>query len=366
MKKYSLESIRAKLNQYPKVDLIFKPTPFQKLENLSLFLGGPEIYLKRDDLTGVAFGGNKSRKLEYIIQDVRQQGADVIITWAGLQSNWCLQTAAVTRKFDITPLLILFNSQGIQVEFDGNLLLDFILDADIKIREAEKGKVIRWNTIKDIIDEVTLEVKEWGHVPYVAPVGGSLVCGSMQKPLGAYAYLEAFLEVFEQSQALGFVPDYIVHASGSGGTQAGFITGAQAVSPQTSVLGISVSDDTDFFRKEVEMICRDTRDTLGLDIDISKDVIRIFDEYTHEGYGVVTPEITEAIQLMALKEGIFLDPVYTGKAMAGLMDLIKKGFFKKTDKIVFIHSGGTAALFPYRKAILEHIKKRPAECRPFF
>lgn len=358
MKKYSSESIRAKLNLFPKQKLIFKPTPLQKLENLSLFLGGPEIYLKRDDLTGLAFGGNKSRKLEYIIQDVRQQGADVIITWAGLQSNWCLQTAAVARKFDITPLLILFSSQGIQVEFDGNLLLDFILDADIKIREAEKGKVIRWNTIKDIIDEVSLEVKEWGHVPYVAPVGGSLVCGSMQKPLGAYAYLEAFLEVYEQSQALGFIPDYIVHASGSGGTQAGLITGAQAVSPKTSVLGISVSDDTEYFRKEVELICKDTRESLGLEIDISSDDIRILDEYTHAGYGALTPDITEAIRVTALKEGIFLDPVYTGKAMAGLIDLIKQDFFKKTDKIVFIHTGGTAALFPYRKTILEHIKKK--------
>lgn len=358
MKKYSSESIRAKLNLFPKQKLIFKPTPLQKLENLSLFLGGPEIYLKRDDLTGVAFGGNKSRKLEYIIQDVRQQKADVIITWAGLQSNWCLQTAAVARKFDITPLLILFSSQGIQVEFDGNLLLDFILDADIKIREAEKGKVIRWNAIKDIIDEVSLEVKEWGHVPYVAPVGGSLVCGSMQKPLGAYAYLEAFLEVYEQSQALGFIPDYIVHASGSGGTQAGLITGAQAVSPETSVLGISVSDDTEYFRKEVELICKDTRESLGLEIDVSSDDIRILDEYTHAGYGALTPDITEAIRLTALKEGIFLDPVYTGKAMAGLIDLIKQDFFKKTDKIVFIHTGGTAALFPYRKTILEHIIKK--------
>jgi D-cysteine desulfhydrase family pyridoxal phosphate-dependent enzyme len=358
MTKYSPQNIKAILNQCPKLDLIFKPTPIQKLENLSLFLDGPEIYLKRDDLTGVAFGGNKSRKLEYIIQEVLQQKADVIITWAGLQSNWCLQTAAVARKFGITPLLILFSSQGIQVEFDGNLLLDFILDADIKIREAEKGKVIRWNIIKDIIDEVRSEVREWGHVPYVAPVGGSLVCGSMQKPLGAYAYLEAFLEVYEQTQTLGFLPDYIIHASGSGGTQAGLITGALAVSPKTSVLGINVSDDTDYFRKEVELICKDTRDSLGLEIDVTSDDIRILDEYTHAGYGALTPEITEAIRLTALKEGIFLDPVYTGKAMAGLFDLIKKDFFKKTEKVVFIHTGGTAALFPYRKTIIEHIKKK--------
>jgi len=358
MKKYSTQNIKAILDLCPKLSLIFKPTPIQKLDKLSKFLDGPEIYLKRDDLTGVAFGGNKSRKLEYIIQDVRQKEADVIITWAGLQSNWCLQTAAVARKFGITPLLILFSSQGMQVEFDGNLLLDLILDADIKIREAEKGKVIRWNIIKDIIDEVRLEVKEWGHVPYVAPVGGSLVCGSMQKPLGAYAYLEAFLELYEQAQGLGFIPDYIIHASGSGGTQAGLITGAKALSPKTSVLGISVSDDTEYFRKEVELICMDTKESLGLEIDITSDDIRILDEYTQAGYGALTPEITEAIRLTALKEGIFLDPVYTGKAMTGLFDLIKKDFFKKTDKIVFIHTGGTAALFAYRKTLSEHIKKK--------
>lgn len=358
MKKYSSESIRSKLDQFPKQKLIFKPTPIQKLENLRLFLDGPKIYLKRDDLTGVAFGGNKSRKLEYIIQDVLQKKADVIITWAGVQSNWCLQTAAVARKFNVTPVLVLFGSEGVQVEYDGNLLLDFILSSDIKIKEAEKGRVIRWNVVRNIMDEVEEEVKESGHVPYVAPIGGSLVGGSMQKPFGAFGYLETLVEIIEQTQDLGFIPDFIIHATGSGGTQAGLIAGAKALSPKTTVLGISVSDDTEVFRKDVETICSDIRESLGLDINISPDDIRIFDDYTHEGYGVVTPEITEAIRLIAMKEGIFLDPVYTGKAMAGLIDLVKKGFFKKTDKIVFIHTGGTAALFPYRKTLFEHIKKK--------
>jgi D-cysteine desulfhydrase family pyridoxal phosphate-dependent enzyme len=358
MKKYSLESIRAKLNQIPKQELIFKPTPIQKLENLSLCLDGPIIYMKRDDLTGVAFGGNKSRKLEYIIRDVIQKKADVMITWGGVQSNWCLQTAAVARKFNITPLLVLFSSTGIEVEYDGNLLLDSIVEADIEIREAGKGRVIRWNVIKDIINEVEAKVKESGRIPYVAPIGGSLVGGSMHKPFGAFGYMETLLEIIEQTHDLGFTPDFIIHATGSGGTQAGLIVAAEALSPKTAVLGISVSDDTEVFRKDVEAICGDTKESLELNIDISPDNIRIFDDYTHEGYGVLTPEITEAIRLTAMKEGIFLDPVYTGKAMAGLMDLIKKGFFKKTDKIVFIHTGGTAALFPHRKTILEHIKKK--------
>ncbi|NOR12674.1 MAG: pyridoxal-phosphate dependent enzyme, partial [Candidatus Aminicenantes bacterium] len=140
---YSLSDFRDKIQAFPRVDLIHLPTPIQKLENLSKELGGPDIYMKRDDLTGLAFGGNKSRKLEFIIPDVLEKGADVIITWASLQSNWCLQTAAAARRFGLTPVLVLFKTYDLPEEYDGNLLLDFILKADIKIREAEVGRVVR-------------------------------------------------------------------------------------------------------------------------------------------------------------------------------------------------------------------------------
>jgi len=165
MEVYSIPEIKNRIHKFPKQDLIHLPTPFQKLENLSQELGGPNIYIKRDDMTGLAFGGNKSRKLEYIIQDVLEKKADVIITWAGLQSNWCLQTAAAARKFGITPVLVLFNVYDLPVEYDGNLLLDFILKSEIRIREAEKGGVVHLQDVDAILEEVAAEVKELGRSP---------------------------------------------------------------------------------------------------------------------------------------------------------------------------------------------------------
>ena len=155
--------------------------------------------------------------MEYIIRDVLDKKADTIITWAGLQSNWCLQTAAAARKFGIRPILVLFDVYDLPPEYDGNLLLDFILDADIKIRELGKGSIIHLEDVDEILEEAALEAKEWGHTPYVAPIGGSAVGGSMDRPLGAISYVNAFVETLEQAQHQGIDIDYIIHASGSGG-----------------------------------------------------------------------------------------------------------------------------------------------------
>jgi len=352
----SISEVKKKIQGFPKADLIPLPTPLQKMENLSKALGGPDIYIKRDDLTGLAFGGNKSRKLEFIIQDALDKKADVVITWAALQSNWCLQTAAAARKFGIKPLLILFKMYELPEEYDGNLLLDYILEADVRIREAEAGKVLKMEDVAEIIEEVENEVKEWGYTPYVAPIGGSMKGGSMDKPLGAIGYVNAFAETLGQAQEQGFKIDFIVHATGSGGTQAGLAVGAKALSEDTKVVGISVSDDKVSFGKEVLTIARDTIEALGLDIEIKEDDIIIFDEYIKEGYGVLNKEVSDAIRFLSLKEGVFLDPVYTGKAMAALLDLIDKGYFKKDDSIVFLHTGGTPALFPNKGKIVDFLK----------
>lgn len=342
----SLSELKDKIHTFKKKDLIHLPTPFMKLENLTRELGGPNIYIKRDDLTGLAFGGNKSRKLEFIIQDVLEKKADVILTWAGLQSNWCLQTAAAARKFGITPVLVLFNVYDLPVEYDGNLLLDFILKADIKIKEAEKGGVVHLEDVDAILDEAAMEVKEWGHTPYVAPIGGSAVGGSMEKPLGAISYVNAFVEMVEQAESQGIDVDHVIHASGSGGTQAGLAVGAKAWNKKVKVLGVSVSEEKQTYRELVLKIARDTEKTLAGTIGIREENIIIFDEYIGEGYGEVNQEVSDAIRLVAMKEGIFLDPVYTGKAMVALIDLVKKGYFGKNDSVVFFHTGGTAALFP--------------------
>jgi D-cysteine desulfhydrase family pyridoxal phosphate-dependent enzyme len=354
---FSIPEIKKKIEDFPKKNLISLPTPLQKLENLSQELGGPEIYVKRDDLTGLAFGGNKSRKLEFIIQDVLSKKADAIITWASLQSNWCLQTAAAARKFGIKPVLLLFKTYDLPEEYDGNLLLDYILDADVIIKEAEKGKVVKKEDVLEIVKVVEKEVKEWGHTPYVAPIGGSMVGGSMEKPLGAISYVDAFVELLEQAGKQGLEINYVLHASGSGGTQGGLAVGAKALKEDTKVLGISVSEDKESYGKEVLTIAQDAVKALSLDLAVEKEDIIIFDEYIKEGYGILNREVSEAIRFVAIKEGIFLDPVYTGKAMAALIDLVKKGYFKKEDKIVFFHTGGTPALFPNKQLLVNLLKK---------
>lgn len=359
---FSVSDIKERITKFPKKNLIHLPTPLQKLENISHTLKGPEIFMKRDDLTGHAFGGNKSRKLEFIIQDALDKKADVFITWASVQSNWCLQTAAAARKFGIKPVLLLFKTYDLPEEYDGNLLLDFILDAEIKIREAEKGKVVREEDVIDIIEEMINEIKELGYTPYVAPIGGSMVGGSMKKPLGAISYVYAFVEMLEQAEAKGIGIDYVVHATGSGGTQAGLVVGAKAIKENIKVLGISVSEDKESFSRDVLAIARDTVKALALDLKIERDDIFVFDEYIKEGYGIVNKEVSDVLRFVAIREGIFLDPVYTGKAMVALLDLIQKGYFRKEDKIVFFHTGGTPALFPNKHKISKFLKGRIDEC----
>lgn len=346
-----LGELKGRIARFPKKDLIHLPTPFRKLENLTEELGGPEIFIKRDDLTGLAFGGNKSRKLQFIIQDILEKECDAVITWAGLQSNWCLQTAATARRFGIKPILILFKAYDLPEEFDGNLLLDYILDAEIHIIEAERGKLVKPEVADVYVEEQMEKARERGYSPYYAPLGGSYTAGSMDKPLGAIGYVEGCAEVYEQSVAIDVEMDYIIHATGSGGTQAGLIVGAKALGTGSKVFGISVSEEKEDFTQFVHSICQDTEQSLELDANTTMNDVYVFDEYLQEGYGVVTKEVSEVIRLLAVKEGIFLDPVYTGKAMYALVDMVKKGRFEGTDKVLFYHTGGTAALFPNRNTL---------------
>jgi D-cysteine desulfhydrase family pyridoxal phosphate-dependent enzyme len=356
MASYDIDNLKKRLEKFPRVNLIHSPTPFRKLEHLTAELGGPEIYIKRDDLTGLAFGGNKSRKLEFIIPDVLAKEADVIITWASLQSNWCMQTAAAAKKFGIKPILILFKTYDLPAEYDGNLLLDYILGADIRIKEAPKGKIVKQEDALAAAEEVAREAREQGHTVYLVAIGGSMPLGSMELPLGAISYVSAYVEMVEQAKALGVQADYVVHSSGSGATQAGLVVGAQALTRGAKVLGISVSDDKVTFGKDVLKIVQATEKALKLETHIKADDVIVFDEYIKDGYGIVNKEVADMIRLVFTKEGIVLDPVYTAKAMAGLVDLIKKGYFEKTDKVVFFHTGGTPALFPNKHKLVEFLK----------
>jgi D-cysteine desulfhydrase/L-cysteate sulfo-lyase len=249
----------------------------------------------------------------------------------------------------LKPLLVLFKTYDLPEEVDGNVLLDFILDAEIQIREARRGKIISEEEVAEIIEEVRLKVLEWGHKPYVAPIGGSIPGFSMELPLGGIAYVKAGMEIFEQLAEERVKPTWIVHASGSGGTQAGLVVAAKVLSPETKVLGICVSDTREKFLPEVSLVAQETVKALDLEITITEEDIILLDDYLGEGYGILTPEIARTVRLVAQREGIFLDPVYTGKAMWALLDLIDRGYFKPHDRIVFVHTGGTAALFPHRQ-----------------
>jgi len=269
-----------------------------------------------------------------------------------------MQTAAAARTFGIKPILMLFKPVGVPATADGNVLLDVILDADIRILETEKGRIVKAAQAMDVLEEAAREVRAQGHKPYLVPVGGSLVRGDMEKPLGAIGYAVEFAELLEQMRGLGGDPDYIVHSTGSGGTQAGLVVGAKALSPGCRVLGISVSDPKGPFSDDVLEIAKATDEALGLGLGILPDDVTVFDEYLGEGYGAVDLAVAETIRLVFQTEGIVLDPVYTAKAMIGLRDLIRTGFFKPADKVVFVHTGGTPALFPNREKIFDLLVKK--------
>jgi D-cysteine desulfhydrase family pyridoxal phosphate-dependent enzyme len=359
----TLEALRKKLSAFPKRNLIHLPTPLARLENLSRELAGPEIWIKRDDLTGAGFGGNKSRKLEFIVADALAKKADTLITWGSTQSNWCMQAAAAARRFGIRPVLLLFETTDLPPEYDGNLLLDFLLGAEIRVKEAPKGKLLASGVAEKAIEEIAAEVRDRGGNPYTVAVGGSMPGLSMARPLGALSYVAAFAELEEQARAARFDYTHIVHATGSGATQAGLVAGARALGRPAEVIGISVSDPKDAFTDIVLRIAADTGRELGLDPGSRRDDVIVLDEYLKEGYGVVTTDVADAIRFVFASEGIVLDPVYTGKAMAGLVDLVKRGRFRESDRIVFLHTGGTPALFPYRESLIR-LLTRGAERSP--
>jgi len=347
--------LRNKLEAFDRVSLIHLPTPMRKLERLSAELGGPEIWIKRDDLTGLAFGGNKSRKLEYIIPDVLSKKAEVVVTWGSLQSNWTMQTAAACAKFGLHSVLVLFKTYDLPPELDGNMLLNHLLGADMWIKPAVKGKIVTQDFALAAANEAAAEFRAKGKKPYIVSVGGSIPMGDMDRHFGAIAYLQAYRETIEQTRAFGFEPDAVVHSTGSGGTQAGLLLGAKLYSPQTRVVGISVSDKRAAFAEIVRAIVTATEQTLELDPVVRPEDIFVFDDYLQDGYGVVNRGVAEVIRRVFRSEGVVLDPVYTSKAFMGMIDLIGKGYFRPTDRIVFMHTGGTPALFPNRKKLTDYL-----------
>lgn len=336
-------------------NLFTHPTPLEKMKNLSS-LTGVEIWIKREDLIGSGFGGNKIRKMEYLIVDILHKGATAVLTWGGLQSNWCRAMSAVCRVFGIEPNLILFKRKDLPEDFGGNIFLELLSGAKIKIVEAEGKKLVKLEDIKDTVFETLENLEKIGKRTYLAPIGASLPEGSMEVSWGGIAYLDFFFELMEQCRALGIEPDWIVHATGSGSTQAGLIVGSKLIDLKTRILGISVSDKKEEFEEIVKKIIENIENYIQVGLDLKDEDLEVIDEYIGEGYGIVNREIVDCMKKVTEKEGIFLDPVYTGKAMIGMLDLIDKGYIKKREKVIFIHTGGLPALFSYKEKMEKFIE----------
>ncbi len=326
------------LPHYPLMD---GPTPLQEMPRLreALLSEGqpcPHIFIKRDDLTGLAGGGNKTRKLEYLIGDALEKGADTVITAGAVQSNHARQTAAAAAKAGLQAHLILFETVGYDepaYKSSGNLLLDRILGANIRLEP--KGADAR-----AVFEEVMNEIRDAGGTPYLIPVGGSNAVGST-------AYAEVFLEIMSQAKTRGLNVDRIVHASGSLGTHAGLLAGRALAKSATRIHAVSVSKpDRASLLDELLEIANQTADRIGAD-PVGDEDVHVDFRHLGDGYGLPTTSMVSAVELVARTEGILLDPVYTGKGMAGLISSILNGEIPENETVVFLHTGGMPGLFAY-------------------
>ena len=326
-----------KLRQLPRQSLGFLPTPLVELKRLSDFLKGPRIWIKRDDLTGLAFGGNKTRKLEFLLGDALGQGADTLVTGGAAQSNHCRQTVAAAAMSGLACHLAL---GGIPPQVaNGNLLLDGLLGAHIHwCGEQRKGEQI------PLIVE---QLKAAGKSPYVVPYGGS-------SKVGALGYVEAMFELGGQLRAIAEKISHMVFASSSGGTHAGLILGKQIFGSESKIIGILIEKESagePSLEQTIVTLANDAAEHLGVNARFSENDVQLNANYIGGGYGVIGAPEREAIELLASHEGILLDPVYTGRAMAGLIDLIRRGEFSSDDNVLFWHTGGGPALFAYAEGL---------------
>jgi L-cysteate sulfo-lyase len=328
-----------KLTHFPRVHITHGPTPLEFLPRLTQALGGPNLYIKRDDCTGLGSGGNKTRKLEFLMADAVKHGADTIITQGATQSNHARQTAAVAVKMGMKCEILLEDRTGFKVENyrkSGNVFLDHLYGA--RVRELPGGADM--NAAMSVVAE---ELRAEGRRPYIIPGGGS-------NPIGALGYVTCALEMVNQFNTQDLRVDCVVHATGSAGTQAGLVVGLEGTRSQIPVLGIGVRAGREAQETNVYNLAVKTAELLGVPGCVQRESVMANCDYVGGGYGVPTPGMVEAVTLMARLEGILLDPVYSGKGMAGLIDLCRKGHFKKHENVVFLHTGGAVALYGYMDA----------------
>lgn len=312
-----------------KLRLAHLPTPVDDLSRLSERLEGIRLLVKRDDQTGLAFGGNKTRKLELLLADARSSGAELVLTTGAAQSNHCRQTAAAAAAAGMDCLLVLVGEEP--RSRSGNLFLDQLLGAEIVWTDLEKRD--------EHLEEEFFRAEKEGRKPYLIPYGGS-------NALGAAAYYLAFEELLDQFGEK--MPQWIIFASSSGGTQAGLAAGAALLSPQTKILGISVDEPAPILKSRVASLAEEAAGFVGRGHRFQPEDILVRDEFLGKGYGVMGNLEREAICFFARQAGLLLDPVYTGRAAGGLLSLIQSGFFAPNDSVLFWHTGGTPGLFADR------------------
>ena len=314
-------------DSFPRVQLALLPTPLYKLKNISRALG-TNIYIKRDDMTGVLLGGNKVRKLEYLLADALDKGADIVMTTGGAQSNHAALTAACSLRLGLEPILVL-KKRGV-CDKRGNQLLNSLMGVQVRFVDSDS-----YDDVYAEMDLIAAERGSEGLSSYKIPVGGSV-------PLGSLGYVRCMEEVSTQMKELGISFDHVICATGSGGTHAGTAMGSLLYLPGAVVTGMSV--DTDPFEEIVPELMNGLSKLLELDRSFTEKDINLRPMYG-SGYAIPSPEGKRAVEMMLRYEGIVLDPVYTGKAFAGLIDMAEKGEFGPEDNVLFLHTGGSAGLF---------------------
>lgn len=332
-----MSALREALARFPRLDLAGGPTPLDKLERLTAQLGR-DLYIKRDDTTPFALGGNKVRKLEFLAADALKAGADTLVTAGAIQSNHVRQTAAVAAKLGLRCLALLENPIGTDDSnylSNGNRLLLDLFGAEVEL-------VPNLDTADELLAQAGERLRREGRKPYIVPIGGS-------NALGALGYVRAGLELAEQIQLSGQAFSAVVLASGSAGTHAGLAIALAEVLPAVDVIGVTVSRTDAAQRPKVEGLVARTLELLGHDAP-AQPTIQLWDEYFGPRYGEPNTGTLEAVRLLASQEGLLLDPVYTGKAMAGLLEGIQRNRFTRTGPILFLHTGGSPALFAYHPA----------------
>ncbi|MBT9779977.1 pyridoxal-phosphate dependent enzyme [Clostridium sp. MCC353] len=341
---------RERLGRRPKAKLGFFPTPFYKLENLSEKLG-VNLYIKRDDFTGMSlFGGNKIRKLEYLIGEAVEQGCDYVFTYGATQSNHAMQTVTACRRYGLHPVIYLVAIvKPDEEDIRSNLLLDRIMGAEIHIVEMLEGETEADAEERSFVmaREHIARLEKEGHKCYDVPMGGA-------SPAGSLGFVEGFVELEEQLEQMNLKMDYIFHATGTGGTMAGLAAGKKLVGSAAKIISVNVSEKNSGYPAKCAELANDSLKLIGTErlVDEKEDIHTDLNYYL-PGYEIPNQGATEAIRMLAREEGLFLDPVYTGKAFAGLIDYIRTGKVEQGSNVMFWHTGGATALFAEKEILGE-------------